>query len=179
MVLLSRVLTGISTIIIIFLLISGIACNRDQSSNSQQTPSSDTASSETQSSPASVTQSSTASPEKQSSPTAAVSESSTAASDTQSSPDSMPKSSVATDITTTTTNSTTRTFAHTPAAKVGPENYTQVKIGMTSKQVIELMGKASKIREEHHATEWEYYLPQGGKFELHMQNDKVISTKRH
>jgi hypothetical protein len=135
MVIFGRVLTGISTIAIIFLLVFAVACNWDQSSRSS-------ASSGSQSSPAAVTQST--------SPTD-----------------------------TTTTTSTTTTSTQTPTTKAGPENYGQVKIGMTSKQVTDLMGNASKVKQEGQSTEWEYYLPQGGKFELHLQNDKVISTSRH
>lgn len=161
MVVFSRILTGIGVIIIMLPLVCATGCNRDQSSSTQQAPSSSSASSaDVQNSPAAVTQSSsTADTAASTTGTTTTSPSGTAATDKPSSAPAV-------------------AGAQTSSAKAGPENYSQVKVGMTSKEVLDLMGKASKIEQEGQTTEWEYYLPQGGKFELHLQNDKVISTSR-
>lgn len=158
----SRVLTGIGAIVILFAMVITTGCNRDQSSSSQQAsstspPAADTA----QNSPAALTQS----------PSTADAANST----TGSSADTT-KTTPTTPATAAQASSTTT--AQTASAKAGLENYGQVTVGMTSKQVIALMGKASKIEQEGQTTEWEYRLAQGGKFELRLQNDKVISISR-
>ena len=65
----------------------------------------------------------------------------------------------------------------TPMPNIGPQNYSQIQIGMNSQQVLQIMGNPSRVKQEGRYIEWEYYLAQGGKFELKLQNDKVISTK--
>lgn len=164
MVVFRRVLTGIGLVIILLPLVFAAGCNRDQSSSSQKTSSSSLPDSNTaQSSPAAVTESSSTADTATGNATTTASTPSTAT--------AVGASSATSPATTTTTQGTT--------VKAGPENYGQVKVGMSSQEVVDLMGKASKIEQEGQATEWEYYLPQGGKFELRLQNDKVISTRRH
>ena len=172
MVLLSRVLTGAGFAVIMLSLLLITGCNRDQSSTSQTTSSTSTPASDTaQSSPAAVTESSTATDTSATGTSTAATPSTTTSSTAPSTTGSTGAG--------TTSSTAASTAVQTGSGKAGPENYNQVKVGMTSKEVTDIIGKASKIKQEGQTTEWEYYLPQGGKFELRLQNDKVISAGRH
>jgi hypothetical protein len=62
----------------------------------------------------------------------------------------------------------------TPATpSVGPQNIGQIQVGMTSQQVLKILGNPRRIKQEAQYTEWEYYGPQG-KCEVKLQNDKVV-----
>jgi len=66
-----------------------------------------------------------------------------------------------------------------PAATApGPQNSAQVQMGMTSQQVLQLMGNPGKIEQEKGMIEWKYYTPQG-KFEIYFQNDRVARISTH
>lgn len=60
----------------------------------------------------------------------------------------------------------------------GPQNFAQVQMGMTSQQVLQLIGSPGRTKQEGAMVEWEYYTPQG-KFELHFQNDRVARISNH
>jgi outer membrane protein assembly factor BamE (lipoprotein component of BamABCDE complex) len=60
----------------------------------------------------------------------------------------------------------------------GPQSTVPIQVGMSSQQVLEIMGKPNRIEQEGQYTEWKYYTPQG-KWELYLQNDKVAFIKRH
>ncbi len=64
-------------------------------------------------------------------------------------------------------------------ATAGPQNFSQIQVGMSSQQVVQLLGNPSRAKQEYQTTEWEYYMPQGGKVEVHLQNDKVVSMRQH
>lgn len=59
-----------------------------------------------------------------------------------------------------------------------PQNANQVQVGMTSQQVLQIMGNPSRIKQEGQMVEWEYYTAQG-KFEVRLQNDAVAYISRH
>ncbi|MCE5336622.1 MAG: outer membrane protein assembly factor BamE [Desulfobacteraceae bacterium] len=63
------------------------------------------------------------------------------------------------------------------AAPVGPQSVNQIQVGMTSQQVLQIMGSPARVEQERGMVEWKYYFPQGGKFEVYLQNDKVVSMK--
>ena len=183
MVVFSRVLAGICFIVLMLPLVFVAGCNRDQSSSSQQTSSSSVpASDAVQSSPAAVVESASTAETTTSTTTDTAAKPSTATTATPSAATTSAAPSTgaasASQPATVSQSATITTTQGTPV-NAGPENYSQVKVGMTSKEVVEIMGKASRIKQEHQTTEWEYYLPQGGKFELHLQNDKVVSAGRH
>ncbi len=68
--------------------------------------------------------------------------------------------------------------APAPLQSAFQENFSQVQIGMTSQQVLELLGNPTKMKQKHQEVEWEYYTPQG-KFEIEFQMDKVVKIERH
>lgn len=67
-----------------------------------------------------------------------------------------------------------------PAASQGTvaQNFSQVQMGMTSQEVLQLLGNPTKSKQKHQETEWEYYTPEG-KFEIEFQMDKVVKMERH
>jgi outer membrane protein assembly factor BamE (lipoprotein component of BamABCDE complex) len=86
-----------------------------------------------------------------------------------------------------TTSSSTSSSSAEPAkqattapqpSSVGPQNIAQIQVGMSSQQVLDILGKPGRVKQEGQHTEWEYYHPQG-KCELKLQNDRVVSVKRH
>ncbi len=71
------------------------------------------------------------------------------------------------------------TNAPTPATpSVGPQNIGQIQVGMTSQQVLQILGNPSRVKQESQHTEWEDYGLQG-KCEVKLQNDKVVRVERH
>lgn len=68
--------------------------------------------------------------------------------------------------------------ATTAAPAPGVQNSAQVQVGMTSQQVLQLMGNPGRTKQEGAMLEWEYYTPQG-KFEVYFQNDKVARISTH
>jgi hypothetical protein len=67
-----------------------------------------------------------------------------------------------------------------PAVSQGAvaQNFSQVQMGMTSQEVLQLLGSPTKSKQKHQETEWEYYTPQG-KFEIEFQMDKVVKIEKH
>lgn len=65
-----------------------------------------------------------------------------------------------------------------PSQSTVQENISQVQIGMSSQQVLELLGNPTKMKQKHQEVEWEYYTPQG-KYEVEFQMDKVVKIERH
>lgn len=63
-------------------------------------------------------------------------------------------------------------------SSVGPQNIGQIQVGMSSQQVLDILGKPSRVKQEGGHTEWEYYSPQG-KCEVKLQNDRVVFVERH
>jgi len=66
----------------------------------------------------------------------------------------------------------------TPPAVAAPQNPAQVQVGMTSQEVLRIMGNPTRVKQEGQFIEWEYYTAQG-KFEVKLQGDKVAYIKRH
>jgi outer membrane protein assembly factor BamE (lipoprotein component of BamABCDE complex) len=54
--------------------------------------------------------------------------------------------------------------------------FNQIHMGMTSQEVIAILGQPGRTEPENGGTELEYYTSQG-KFEVKLQNDKVVSFK--
>lgn len=59
-----------------------------------------------------------------------------------------------------------------------PQNFNQVQVGMTSQEVLRILGNPSRIKQERQYLEWEYYTSQG-KFEVKFQGDRVAYISRH
>jgi outer membrane protein assembly factor BamE (lipoprotein component of BamABCDE complex) len=71
--------------------------------------------------------------------------------------------------------------AQSPAASQPDvqQNISQVSIGMTSQEVLQLLGNPTKLKQEHQGTtEWEYYTPHG-KYEIELQMDRVVKIESH
>ncbi len=62
-------------------------------------------------------------------------------------------------------------------APIGPQNAGQIQVGMTSQQVVQILGNPARVEQERQGLEWKYYFPQGGKFEVYFQNDRVVAMK--
>jgi hypothetical protein len=60
----------------------------------------------------------------------------------------------------------------------GPQNFTQIQLGMTSAQVRQLMGEPGRVKQKDNKVEWEYYSPQG-KYEVELVNDRVAKIETH
>ena len=54
----------------------------------------------------------------------------------------------------------------------------QIKPGMTSAQVAQIMGNPTQVKQEGLYTEWKYYTS-NGKFEVKFQNDQVAFVESH
>lgn len=65
----------------------------------------------------------------------------------------------------------------TPAAPGGaPQNIGQIQVGMSSQQVMQIMGNPGKIKQEGQMVEWKYYT-QSGKYEVKFMNDRVTGIE--
>jgi hypothetical protein len=65
-----------------------------------------------------------------------------------------------------------------PATMGGQQSFSQVQVGMTSQEVMQILGNPSRVKQERQYVEWEYYTPQG-KFEVKFQGDRVAYISRH
>lgn len=67
-----------------------------------------------------------------------------------------------------------------PAAYQGTaaQNFSKVQMGMTSQEVLQLLGNPTKSKQKHQEAEWEYYTPEG-KFEIEFAMDKVVKIEKH
>lgn len=63
-------------------------------------------------------------------------------------------------------------------APAGPPSAAQITVGMTSDQVLQILGNPAKVEQEGQYTEWKYYTPQG-KIEVYFsQNNRVAYVKQ-
>jgi len=65
-----------------------------------------------------------------------------------------------------------------PATMGGQQDFNQVRVGMTSQEVMDILGNPSRVKQERQYVEWEYYTSQG-KFEVKFQGDRVAYISRH
>jgi hypothetical protein len=54
----------------------------------------------------------------------------------------------------------------------------QVRMGMTSDEVSQIMGSPNETKTRRGRVEWEYHTPQG-KYEIKFQNDRVVEIERY
>lgn len=64
------------------------------------------------------------------------------------------------------------------ATSLIPANIAQLRMGMTSQQVLQILGNPSKVKPKDQYVEWEYWTPQG-KFELKLQADQLVAIERN
>lgn len=65
-----------------------------------------------------------------------------------------------------------------PATMGRQQDFSQVQVGMTSQEVMQILGNPSRVKQERQFVEWEYYTAQG-KFEVKFQGDRVAYISRH
>lgn len=56
-------------------------------------------------------------------------------------------------------------------------NIAQIKTGMTTDQVKQIMGDPAQISQKGQMVEWKYYTPQ--KLEIKFQNNQVMAIETH
>ncbi len=56
--------------------------------------------------------------------------------------------------------------------------YAHVHLGMSSQQVLRLLGNPTKVKPKGQYVEWEYWTD-GTKFEIKLQADQVVAIERH
>lgn len=65
-----------------------------------------------------------------------------------------------------------------PATGQAMGSYAQVQVGMSSQQVLQLLGNPTKVKPKGQYVEWEYWTG-GTKFEIKLQADQVVAIERH
>lgn len=65
-----------------------------------------------------------------------------------------------------------------PSASPAPGAFSQVTVGMSSQQVLQLLGNPSRVKPKGQYVEWEYWSG-GRKFELKLQADQVVAIENH
>jgi hypothetical protein len=65
-----------------------------------------------------------------------------------------------------------------PMPSPSPGGFAQVQMGMSSQQVLQLLGNPSKVKPKGQYVEWEYWSG-GRKFEIKLQADQVVAIENH
>jgi hypothetical protein len=65
-----------------------------------------------------------------------------------------------------------------PAPAPAPAAFAQVQMGMSSQQVLQLLGNPTKVKPKGQYVEWEYWTG-GRKFEVKLQADQVVAIENH